>query len=63
MPVKYLGIMKLDPYKQARAQGRADMRDEVLKVLSEAATFSSKEQADLLWDLIKITREIAMEEK
>lgn len=39
------------------------MRDEVLKVLSEAATFSSKEQADLLWDLIKITREIAMEEK
>jgi hypothetical protein len=41
--------------------GRAEMRDEILKVLSEAALFLEGAESDLVWDLIKQTRQIALE--
>lgn len=63
MNVKLIGSLGLDPYKSARLQGRAEMRDDILSVLSEAALFAQGSEADLLWDLIKKTREIATETK
>lgn len=56
-------ILGINPYKTARMHGRIEMRDEILKVISEAAMFSEGREADLLWDLIKKTREIALEDK
>lgn len=50
----------LDPYKASRMAGRAEMRDEILKVMSDAAVWASGAQADLLWDLIKETQRIAL---
>ena len=52
----------LDPYKTSRMAGRAEMRDEILKVMSDAALWAEGDQADLLWDLVRETQRIAMEE-
>lgn len=56
-------ILGIDPYKTARMHGRIEMRDEILKVMSEAALFADARESDLLWDLIEQTKRIAMEDE
>jgi hypothetical protein len=58
-----MGAAGLDPYKNAVMHGRAEMRDDILQLLSEAALVAEGRESDLLWDLIKKTRDIAVEKR